>query len=163
MGGDLVLGRQAEGEGAEGGVERGIVGHGGERVEVGGIGAAPRVGREAGEETERVAAAGFPLVEGVAVVGQQERPLGGAVVRSRTTGAEKPRSSDGTGRVGQLPLEARGGGVELEHALGDGFAGGREEADGDRDDERAPCRAGRGWAASSGRARGRSARRPSAR
>ena len=99
MGDDLVFGRQAERQRLEGGVERRVVGDGGQRVEVFGVDRRLRICGEAGEQRERVGAAGLPLVEGVAVVGEQEGALGGAVSRSRITGAEKPRSSEGTGRA----------------------------------------------------------------
>ena len=42
----------------------------------------------------------LPAIEGIAVVRHQVRELGVAVVVLRTTGAEKPRSSEGTGCAG---------------------------------------------------------------
>ena len=48
---------------------------------------------------QREALAGLPAVERIAVVAQQDQQLGVAEAVDETTGAEKPRSSDGTGRL----------------------------------------------------------------
>jgi hypothetical protein len=67
--------------------------------------AAGGVGREGQDHALHVALAGIPAVEGVAVVGHAEGQARRRSAMSRITGAEKPRSTEGTGSA-SMPVKA---------------------------------------------------------